>query len=604
MKIKVLKINGFGKLENRKINFNDNINLIYGENEAGKSTLLKFITGMFYGLSKNKNGGTVPDIEKFEPWHTEEFSGKLKYELDNKENFEIYREFKKKNPKIFNKNLEDISKDFNIDKTKGNQFFYDQIGLEEEIFTTSVITKQAEVKLDDKSQNNIIQKISNILGTGEDNSSYSKIVTKLKKKINDEIGTNNTKEKPINVIEKRIEQIEKEKVELEKYQDYKFEIDEEIKSKKLEIIDKKERLETLKTANIMLEKVKAEESKINVVKKLIEDSKKEINEAEENNKKEIQNMKSADIKIRDKVIILILLVISLLGIIFMKNIFVKVLPAIITAIFVIYTIVANNKNKAVIKEKKKEYKNKLRILENNKKAQEEELENLEKNYNTSILEIKNKYKIEDVNNIIVDINNIQSSINELTLKLHTIEIDNNNINPKLEKFINIEEELESLKEEKQELEKKREEIKKALEVLEISYNKMKEQITPKFTDKLSKTIEKISAGKYKNVRINTSGEIIVEDKNGEYINAENLSIGTIDQLYLSLRLASIEEITKETMPIVLDEAFAYYDNERLKNILEYLSNEYKDRQIIIFTCTKRERDLLKDLGIDYNLIEL
>lgn len=133
---------------------------------------------------------------------------------------------------------------------------------------------------------------------------------------------------------------------------------------------------------------------------------------------------------------------------------------------------------------------------------------------------------------------------------------------------------------------------------------MKEQITPKFTDKLSKTIEKISAGKYKNVRINTSGEIIVEDKNGEYINAENLSIGTIDQLYLSLRLASIEEITKETMPIVLDEAFAYYDNERLKNILEYLSNEYKDRQIIIFTCTKRERDLLKDLGIDYNLIEL
>ena len=73
MRIKELKINGFGKLENKDIKLTDNINVIYGENEAGKSTLLKFITGMFYGLSKNKNGKSVPDIERFEPWKTEEF---------------------------------------------------------------------------------------------------------------------------------------------------------------------------------------------------------------------------------------------------------------------------------------------------------------------------------------------------------------------------------------------------------------------------------------------------------------------------------------------------------------------------------------------------
>ena len=133
---------------------------------------------------------------------------------------------------------------------------------------------------------------------------------------------------------------------------------------------------------------------------------------------------------------------------------------------------------------------------------------------------------------------------------------------------------------------------------------MKEEITPKFTQKLSKTIDKISNGKYKNVRINTLGEIIVEDKNGEYINADNLSLGTIDQLYLSLRLASIEEITKEKMPIILDESFAYYDNERLENILKYLSEEYKENQVIIFTCTKREIEFLNKLNINYNFIEL
>ena len=204
MKIKNLKINGFGKLKDKEINLEDGINIIYGENEAGKSTLLKYITSMFYGLSKNKNGGTMPEVERYEPWNSEEFSGRISYELDNNETYEVYREFRKKNPKIFDKNLEDVSKQFNIDKTKGNEFFYEQVGLEEEIFTSSIITKQAEVKLDEKMQNTLIQKISNILGTGEDTTSYATIVNKLKKKLNDEVGTSNTKERPINIVESRI----------------------------------------------------------------------------------------------------------------------------------------------------------------------------------------------------------------------------------------------------------------------------------------------------------------------------------------------------------------------------------------------------------------
>ena len=120
MKIKNLKINGFGKLKDKDINLEDGINIIYGENEAGKSTLLKFITSMFYGLSKNKNGGTMPEVERYEPWNSEEFSGRISYELDNNEDYEVYREFRKKNPKIFDKNLEDVSKQFNINKTNGN----------------------------------------------------------------------------------------------------------------------------------------------------------------------------------------------------------------------------------------------------------------------------------------------------------------------------------------------------------------------------------------------------------------------------------------------------------------------------------------------------
>ena len=97
---------------------------------------------------------------------------------------------------------------------------------------------------------------------------------------------------------------------------------------------------------------------------------------------------------------------------------------------------------------------------------------------------------------------------------------------------------------------------------------------------------------------------MTELENGNYVPAERLSTGTIDQLYLSLRLSIIKELSEETVPIFLDEAFAYYDDERLKNILKFINDEFKNLQIIIFTCTNRERDLLDILNIDYNLINI
>ena len=61
------------------------------------------------------------------PWNGEEFSGKLEYELDNEEKYEVYRDFNKKNPKIFNNEKIEISKEFNINKNKGNEFFYEHL---------------------------------------------------------------------------------------------------------------------------------------------------------------------------------------------------------------------------------------------------------------------------------------------------------------------------------------------------------------------------------------------------------------------------------------------------------------------------------------------
>lgn len=147
MKIRKIKINSYGKLKEKEINLKDGINIIYGKNESGKSTLLKFIINTFYGISKNKKGKEYSDFEKYMPWSGEDFSGKIEYELNNKNKYEVYRDFKKKNPQIFNENMEDISKTFNIDKNKGNQFFYEQTGVDEELFLSTLVVGQAETKL-------------------------------------------------------------------------------------------------------------------------------------------------------------------------------------------------------------------------------------------------------------------------------------------------------------------------------------------------------------------------------------------------------------------------------------------------------------------------
>lgn len=219
MRINNLKINGFGKLKNKSLEFNNGINIVYGENESGKSSSLKFISAMLYGASKNKNGKDISDFDKFKPWETEEFSGKISYVLDNGEEYEVFREFKKKNPLIYNSLKEDVSKDFPIDKTKGIEFFKEQTGIDEETFFSTAITEQEGIKLSKASQNSIIQKISNLVSSGNDNISFKKSLDKINRSQNEEVGTERTSQRPINIVDNKIHKLLDQKKNLEIYKE-------------------------------------------------------------------------------------------------------------------------------------------------------------------------------------------------------------------------------------------------------------------------------------------------------------------------------------------------------------------------------------------------
>ena len=621
MLIKDIQINNFGKLKNRTIELKNGINIIYGENESGKTTLLKFITSMFYGVSKNKNGKRISDHEKYTPWEEGEFSGKIKYKLDNDEEYEVYRNFNKKNPQILDSLGNDVSKNYTIDKTYGNKFFFEQTKVDEELFNMAMVVMQQEVKLDEKKQNTLIQKASNIMLTGEDDVSYKKIMTKLNKKQTDEIGTEKSPTKPLYQTKQKIETLNISKKELENILPMQYELDNKKEKLEKEIKMGEKELELLQNLGQIQAERKIEEEKININIK----SKEEIENKRKEEEKNLDSVKPEKISKKNlKTLYIIPLLLTIIAIIlFLIN--QKIISYIggiidVISIIVIFLINSNeNKKYRKIKEEEKRERNniqnKIEVLENEIKEKEKiinEKQN-ELNIKTNLEKEQIKNKFQDIQNIenyfTKEINsenilNEQKYINDLKLELTRLEMQRKDIIEKLENKTQIEEKLENAEEMLEELVTYNDSINIAKEALEKAYLKMKENITPRFSSNLSKAIQNISSGKYKTVKVNEEDGLIVETENGNYVQADLLSVGTIDQLYLSLRISSINELTKENMPIILDETFAYFDNERLKKVLEFLNKEYNQRQILIFTCTKREDEILKDMNIEYNKIAL
>ena len=185
-----------------------------------------------------------------------------------------------------------------------------------------------------------------------------------------------------------------------------------------------------------------------------------------------------------------------------------------------------------------------------------------------------------------------------------MDLDKKNIEPNLDNLSKIEENIVNNNEKMSTLRNLNLSFNLAKEVLNENYEKMKNSVTPKFTENLSNNISEITDRKYKKVMFNENEGLIVELENSDYVPANRLSIGTIDQLYLSLRLSMVNELSDEKVPILLDEAFAFYDDERLKNILLYLNSKFSDRQIIIFSCTDREKNILDNSNIEFNYIKL
>lgn len=638
MKIEKLKINGYGQLSNREINLSPGINVIKGYNEAGKSTLLSFISSSLYGIDKNKNGQSISEYNKYKPWNNTNFSGSIVYRLDDSNEYEIYRDFNSKKTIITDSNLNDLTNGFKTTR-KGVEILEEQIGIDKTTFKNSSISFQKLVVLDDKDKSQIIQKMTNLVSTGEENVSYTNIVKKLSDRQVKEIGNNRTKNKPINEIEEELLKLQQKQEEI---LDLKYKKDNIIEDRK-KIQDEFSELE--KKKNFLTD----------VREHFLKDADKNRNLDIYNNIKQKQDMimdkkqlkadtitipainpKYKKVFFVESIIALMLIVAYFVYEIFYNKIVVsKLIQKNKTLIFVLGIIlglaiaigitymIANVKRKKEMEKLEKynrEIEKEILVLRKDIMDLEKDLEKMQKGSRDSndrfyrLMKIKylgkidNDYLEEIINKrageIAVETKKVENKYETAIIDLSKIDAENKLLEISENKLAEVVERKENLNSQKEELENYNKSFEIAKELLERSYNEMKDNLGPSFNTRLSYITKKITNGKYNEVKINRNHEIKVKTEWGDIIDLSLLSTGTIEQVNLALRLAILEHITSEKLPIIVDEAFAFYDDQRLCNTIKFLSNEYKDRQIILFTCSNREMESVDKMDIDVNYISI
>ncbi len=157
----------------------------------------------------------------------------------------------------------------------------------------------------------------------------------------------------------------------------------------------------------------------------------------------------------------------------------------------------------------------------------------------------------------------------------------------------LEEEMALPREEDEEIEA----LTLALETIEVLSGNMNRQVGRRLKTRTSEILSEITGGKYRDVLMDEELHMSV-NTGDRVVPLEGLSRGTLEQIYLSLRIAAGELFCgEEPFPIILDDIFGMYDADRLASALRWLYQE--GRQILILTCSRREMEILDQENITY-----
>ena len=131
-----------------------------------------------------------------------------------------------------------------------------------------------------------------------------------------------------------------------------------------------------------------------------------------------------------------------------------------------------------------------------------------------------------------------------------------------------------------------------LETLNRAKLELQRRFEPRISKRAQELLGALTLGRYQ--RLTLGEDFRLNAGTGEEDTLHEAlwrSDGTVDQLYLALRLAVAEALTPDA-PLVLDDAFVRFDETRLEAAMSILREMAKTKQVILFSCQEREKNTL------------
>lgn len=517
MIIEKLEIISFGKFKNKIIDFSSGLNVIYGDNESGKSTVISFILAMLYGFGDNR-GKVLSLREKYTPWSGGMCEGKLFLRTDEGEKIVIYR--KAGNAKKYD-TFRIYSYDTGDDILRSVEDF---VGVNSDTFMKTLCIKQLSSALQG-SNDEIVQKLSNTLSGGDENISYEK-AQKLLEAVRREIQPQRGSGGALSDIKQKITSLEQRKAS-----------DDSVKT---ELSSLRALLPALQKEAAELEKQLKQLSEKDYAASIARlDGR--IEELRRHFDKSFTTFKGF------KIFSAALSAISVI------TIFVNFkYAAILLVLSAILILLSFTGKKFLVKDSICSLTEEKEKLETEKSAHDMEISEYSK-------------KLQDLKEKIYSL-----KMREKTLSFSLSDKDEDSASLYKKRLI---------------LEKRLNAAVLASEALKMAHDKMQKNFTPSLNEKASRYFSRICGGKYTRIFCDEQFGIQVESD----IPRESgfFSGGTVDQLYLSVRLALIDMLFKDkSCTLILDQPFLQYDDVRKKSTVELLESLSDNRQILLFTGDK------------------
>ena len=145
-------------------------------------------------------------------------------------------------------------------------------------------------------------------------------------------------------------------------------------------------------------------------------------------------------------------------------------------------------------------------------------------------------------------------------------------------------------------------IKMAMEAIGVVGQRLQKQLDSQICERTSNILAELTNGTYHQVMFNKDLQMGVASQQ-RYIPVEQLSRGTMEQVYFALRMAVGDILcSQEPLPVIFDDVFVMYDEKRLMETLQWLIAH--KQQVLLFTCHKREQQILDAYGMSYHRVRI